>query len=108
RARQEQDRCPRGPTDVYVREIERLFDIDRGAHLRETHDLRCLRRGDDDLTPLQRERDHDRTLLAAGEMAAGLVHDRGGRRCALERGEEALLKRYPARALIATLWEDAP
>src|SRR2546430_1982718 len=81
--RHEQDRCPRRPPDVFVREIESLLDVDRRAKLREPHDLRRLRRGDDDLTPLQRERDHDCALLPTREMPARLIHDRGGRRRAL-------------------------
>src|SRR5438309_1990922 len=76
RAWDEQDRCPRGPADVLVRDVEGLLNVDRGAKLREPHHLRRLGCGHDDRTVLERERDHDRALLAPSEVAPGLLDHR--------------------------------
>src|SRR5947208_13734927 len=73
----EQDRCPRGPADVLVRDVEGLLDVDRGTKLREPHHLRRLGCGDDDRAVLERERDHDRALLAPSEVAPCLLDHRG-------------------------------
>src|SRR5205814_6196735 len=99
RTRYEQDGCPRGPTDVLVGDIETLLDVDGSAELREAHDLRCLRGGDDDLTPLERERDHHGALLATRKVSTRLLDHLGRRGRALERGEKALLARAFARTL---------
>src|SRR3989442_3993125 len=76
RAWDEQDRCPRGPADVLVRDVEGLLDVDRGAKLGEPHHLGCLGCGDDDRAVLERERDHDRALLAPREVAPCLLDHR--------------------------------
>src|SRR5207237_2718600 len=106
RPRYEQDGCPRGPTDVLVGDIETLLDVDGSAELREAHDLRCLRGGDDDLTPLKRERDHDGALLAARKVSTRLFDHLGRRGRALERREKALLARTFARALFEARGDD--
>jgi len=83
-----------------VRDVERLLDVHRRAELRETHDLGRLGRGHDDLAVLERERDHHGALLAAREMLACRLDDRGRRFCPLEGREKSLLARPISGALL--------